>query len=224
MTTTPLHVTRIRFPEIKLQTRDAHKLRGHFGNLFKEHSPLLHNHYKSGQLRYRYPLVQYKVIDKIPMLVGIEEGAELLTQLFLKIEEIDVDGEMIPVNTKNIEVKKEKIGYSEELQEYRFKTLWMGLNQKNFSEYQILENQDDKNKLLNRLIIGNILGFYSNIKLHLKSEERLFAKVNVFEKSTKFKGNDMIAFSGSFMVNAFLPNYIGLGKSVSRGFGTLSRK
>src|SRR5699024_1340049 len=156
--------------------------------------------------------------------VGIDEGAELLTQLFIKIEEIDVDGKMIPVNTKNIEVKKEKVGYSEELQEYQFETLWMGLNQKNFSEYQKLENQDEKNKLLNRLIIGNILGFYSNIKLHLKPEERLFAKTNVYEKSTKFKGNDMIAFSGSFMVNAFLPNFIGLGKSVSRGFEALSRK
>jgi len=223
-TTNKLQITQIKFPEIQLQTRDAHKLRGYFGNLFKEYSPLLHNHYESGQLRYRYPLVQYKVIDKIPMLVGIDEGAELLTQLFIKIEEIDVDGKMIPVNTKNIEVKKEKVGYSEELQEYQFETLWMGLNQKNFSEYQKLENQDEKNKLLNRLIIGNILGFYSNIKLHLKPEERLFAKTNVYEKSTKFKGNDMIAFSGSFMVNAFLPNFIGLGKSVSRGFGALSRK
>lgn len=221
-TTKDLQVTQIKFPEIQLQTRDAHKLRGYFGNLFKEHSPLLHNHYKSGELRYRYPLVQYKVIDKVPMLVGIEEGAKLLTLLFLKIEEIDVDGKRIPVNTKNIEVKKEEVGYSEELREYRFDTLWMGLNQKNFTDYRSLEDEDDKNKLLNRLIIGNILGFYSNINLQLKPEERLFAKVNVHEKSTKFKGNEMMAFSGSFVVNAFLPNYIGLGKSVSRGFGSIT--
>lgn len=224
MSLTHLQITRIKFPEIQLKTRDAHKLRGYFGNLFKEHSPLLHNHYASGELRYRYPLVQYKVIDKVPMLVGLEEGAELLTQLFLKIEEIDVDGKMMAVNTKNIEVKKEKVGYSEELQEYRFETLWMGLNQKNFSEYRALEDQEDKNKLLNRLIIGNILGFYSNIKLQLKPEERLFAKVDIQEKTTKFKGNDMLAFSGSFVVNAHLPNYIGLGKSVSRGFGVVKKR
>jgi len=30
----------IRFPEINLRTRDAHKLRGYFGNLFKEKSEL----------------------------------------------------------------------------------------------------------------------------------------------------------------------------------------
>ena len=69
----------IQFPEITLKTRDAHKLRGYFGNLFKEYSPLLHNHYETGELRYKYPLVQYKVLDKVPTLVAIKEGAQLLT-------------------------------------------------------------------------------------------------------------------------------------------------
>lgn len=220
-TTNELKVTQIKFPEIQLQTRDAHKLRGFFGNLFKEHSPLLHNHYDSGALRYRYPLIQYKVIDKVPMLVGIREGAELLPQLFLKIEEFDIDGKNYPVHVKNIETGKEEVGFTDELKEYQFKTLWMALNQKNHHQYIQLKSKEEKDKLLNRLIIGNILGFYSNIKLQLAPEERLFAKVRVQEKSTKFKGNEMLAFSGSFVVNALLPDLIGLGKSVSRGFGTV---
>lgn len=224
MTQTPLQITRIKFPEIELRTRDAHKLRGYFGNLFKEHSPLLHNHYDGGQLRYRYPLIQYKVIDKTPMLIGIEEGAELLPQLFLKIKELDIDGKTYPVNAKNIETGKEILGFAEELKTYDFKTLWMGLNQKNHQKYIQLKSREEKNKLLNRLIIGNILGFYSNIKLQLEPSERLLAKVNVQEKSTKFKGNDMLAFNGSFVVNALLPDDIGLGKSVARGFGTVMKK
>lgn len=83
-TTKNINFCRIQFPEIELRTRDAHKLRGYFGNLFKEHSPLLHNHWENGSVRYRYPTVQYKVIDKVPMLIGIEEGAELLPQLFFE--------------------------------------------------------------------------------------------------------------------------------------------
>lgn len=216
-----IHITRIRFPEIQLRTRDAHKLRGYFGNLFQEHSPLLHNHYDTGALRYRYPLIQYKVIDKVPMLVGIEEGAELLPQLFLKIKQLDIAGKTYPINTKNIETGKEEVGFTDELKEYQFKTLWMALNQKNHHQYIQSKSKEEKDKLLNRLIIGNILGLYSNIKLQLAPEERLFAKVRVQEKSTKFKGNDMVAFSGNFVVNALLPELIGLGKSVSRGFGTV---
>src|SRR5690625_7564844 len=123
-TTKELKLARIKFPEIKLRTRDVINFRGCFGSLFKEYSHLLHNHYDSGQLRYRYPLIQYKVIDKVPMLIGIEEGAELLPQLFLKIQELDIDGKIYPVNAKNIETGKEEVGFTDELKEYQFKTLW----------------------------------------------------------------------------------------------------
>ena len=37
----PLSLTLLRFPEIHLEKRDAHKLRGYFGNLFQE--PLILN-------------------------------------------------------------------------------------------------------------------------------------------------------------------------------------
>jgi len=33
----------------------------------------------------------------------------------------------------------------------------------------------------------------------------------------------MVGFKETFAVNFELPNYIGLGKSVSRGFGTIKR-
>ena len=95
--TKSLLLSLIRFPEIQLQTRDAHKLRGFFGNYFKEHSPLLHNHYDDGSLRYKYPLVQYKVIDNIPMLIGFNEGARMLTELFLEMKELKIaDPSVLP--------------------------------------------------------------------------------------------------------------------------------
>jgi len=41
------------------------------------------------------------------------------------------------------------------------------------------------------------------------------------EKMTQFKNQSMLAFTGTFASNTYLPQYIGLGKSVSRGFGTI---
>jgi len=128
--------TIIKFPDIKLQTRDAHKLRGYFGNLFKEHSPLLHNHYADGTSRYAYPLVQYKVIDKTPLLVGFKEGADLLVSLFLKIREINIDGTIYPVLAKNIGQKQFDLTVNEQLYNYLFKTFWMALNQDNYQKYK----------------------------------------------------------------------------------------
>lgn len=222
MTTKPLPLTRIKFPEIKLQTRDAHKLRGYFGNLFKEHSPLLHNHYEDGRFRYKYPVIQYKVIQNIPTLIGINEGAELLPQLFLKIKTIDINGKHYPVNSKNIEHLNIETGFSDALHQYQFSTLWMALNQQNYSKYQRI-SETEKHEMLNSILIGHILGFFSNIKLELQPHERLMAKVTVQPKSTNFKENKMVAFQGGFVTNALLPDEIGLGKSVSRGFGTIKK-
>ena len=126
-----IHQTIIRFPEIQLSTRDAHKLRGYFGNIFKEHSSLLHNHLESGESAYRYPLIQYKVLKNIPTLIGLNEGAELLINLFLKIKTLQIEDRTYEIQQKNIESKNIEIGLSSELHSYRFQTLWMALNQEN---------------------------------------------------------------------------------------------
>ncbi len=222
-TTQNIKLITIQFPEISLRVRDGHKLRGYFGNLFREHSPLLSNHYEDGQFRYQYPKVQYKIINKSPTLVGINEGAELLTKLFLKVKNLKIDENTYPVTSKNIEASSAIAGYSEQLHEYEFKTLWMALNQKNYPRYLKLSSNQDKEKFLNTILVGNILSFFRNMNIELKPHERLMSKVRVKQKSTLFKDKTMIAFDGQFTVNALLPDYIGLGKSVSRGFGTIAQ-
>jgi len=138
--------TIIRFPDLRFQARDGHTLRGFFGNLFKEHSPLLHNHFEDGSLRYAYPLVQYKVVDKVPMLTGLGEGGRLLIKLFLKIKKLKIDGVEYTLNAKNIENKIIELRELSTLIEYRFKTLWMALNQKNFNQYSTLKTDMEKTR------------------------------------------------------------------------------
>jgi hypothetical protein len=212
----------IRFPEIALATRDAHKLRGYFGNLFMDKSPLLHNHFKDGSLVFKYPLVQYKVVNNIPILIGLNEGAELLTSLFLQIRELKIEDKSYFINYKNIENKKVDTGVKDDLFNYKFVTLWMGLNQKNFPSYKILKKENDTeaiNEMFKSILKGNILSFFKSI--NYTEAERINVLPKFKEKKTKFKGIDMIAFEGEFTANVNLPDLIGLGKSVSRGFGTI---
>lgn len=215
-----IQLLEIQFPEISLKTRDAHKLRGYFGDLFREYSSILHNHYESGELKYQYPLVQYKVLNNTPTLVAIEEGASLLTKLFLKIKELNIDGTIYPINNKNMKSEEVEIGFGRQLFEYNFQTLWMGLNQQNYSKY-IKASDDEKTKMLDKIITGNILSFYKGVNLRLEEGQHLMVKSKLSEKSTKFKDKNMLAFTGGFVINAILPSGIGLGKSVSRGFGSI---
>lgn len=212
--------TIIRFPEIKLRTRDAHKLRGYFGSLFREKSELLHNHMENGKLRYEYPKVQYKVIDNVPVLVGLQEGSELLTDLFLKIRELKIDDRIYPVHQKNIEARQTEPGASVSPHTYRFETLWMGLNQKNHSRY-IEANALEREKMLEKILVGNCLSFFKSMGLFV--EVRLEARGSFSKRNTRFKNARMLAFDGVFELNAALPDFIGLGKQVSRGFGTIKK-
>ena len=65
----------------------APELRGFFATQFNEYS-LLHQH-NADKLIYRYPLVQYKMIDGAP---GINDGAEVLKQIYDKYDEIKKGG------------------------------------------------------------------------------------------------------------------------------------
>jgi hypothetical protein len=49
------------------------------------------------------------------------------------------------------------------------------------------------------------------------------ANANVVEKQTHFKDQKMLAFSGDFVTNAVLPDLAGIGKAVSRGFGSVQK-
>ncbi len=214
-----IRTTIIKFPDLQLRTRDGHKLHGFFGNLFKEHSPLLHNHYENGKFRYKYPLVQYKVIDKIPMLIGINEGAMLLTELFLKIRLIVIDDQEYKILSKNITNNIINLNELSKLRTYKFKTLWMALNQTNYMKYKQLTDKADKKSFLEQQIINNILSFYKGIDYRIA--ERIMVSGNFRPHSTKFKDKKILVFEGDFVTNAVIPDYVGIGKAVSRGFGTV---
>ncbi len=214
-----VHQTIIRFPEIQLATRDAHKLRGYFGTLFQEHSPLLHNHLESGEAAYRYPLVQYKVLDAVPTLVGLNEGADLLIGLFLDMKELEIGHETYPVFQKNIESRRVSIGLSDDLHSYRFQTLWMALNQQNYTTW-LAEDDVQKAKHLKAILVGNLLSFFKGMLY--RAEGTIMANLKITnQRETQFKNNAMLAFEGKFVTNTLLPDTIGLGKSVARGFGTI---
>jgi len=214
--------TLIRFPEIRLEKRDAHKLRGYFGNLFKEHSPLLHNHFEDGSFRYKYPLVQYKVIKEVPMLIGLHDGAQLLTELFLKIKELQIDGRIYPLYQKNLDHCQAQAGLIQHMKTYRFENLWMALNQENYKHYRQLEREDEKQSMLGTVLKNNLLSFFKGVNIWLEGP---VAATGIFtEHTTQFKDQPMLAFSGEFSANVQLPDLIGIGKAVSRGFGTITRK
>jgi hypothetical protein len=94
----------------------------------------------------------------------------------------------------------------------------MSLNQKNHQRYE-KSDQAEQKKLLERILIGNFLSFFKGMDHFI--ETKIEIDIQFREKQTRFKNNIMLAFEGSFKTNLELPDLIGLGKSVARGFGTI---
>ena len=66
------------------------------------------------------------------------------------------------------------------------------------------------------------LSFFKGVGLFLPEGLRVMATVRPQEeKRTGFKDNLMTAIGGEFTTNAILPDWIGLGKGVSKGFGVV---
>jgi hypothetical protein len=222
---TPLQTTTIQFPELHLFARDAHKLRGFFGTFFRERSTLLHNHFVNEhgeeRLRYSYPLVQYKILQGTPMLLGLGEGSDVLADLFLEVRELNIGGVVYEINHKNIERANIECGLADNLHEYSFQSPWFALNQHNFDQYQTLF-EAERLEMLNAILRGNILSFFKGVGIWL--EGRVMTSLRVTgEVPLMFKDRTMTGFRASFTTNALLPEAIGLGKSVGRGFGTIQK-
>ena len=82
-----LKIARLSFiTEQKFHKRDAEKLRGYFGNIYKEED-LFHNHLDNNKVIYRMPLIQYKIIDGMLNIFGFNEAVPILVDKFLKVKD-----------------------------------------------------------------------------------------------------------------------------------------
>ena len=210
------------FNNIRLKPSQVHKFRGYVGNAFSEHD-LIHNHDPAtGKPIYRYPLIQFKIIENIPCIIALTDMAvEVFTDIFMSMDEINIEGQMIAVNEKDLKIETVAFGYSDETFMYEFISPWMALNQINYQRYKDNKTDEEKNDLLKRILTGNILSMAKYLDLQLSPDQRIKTELQLKKIKTNFKGKQMIGFKGIFKTNFRIPDGLGLGKSVSRGFGTI---
>ncbi len=208
---------------VRLRPGQIHKFRGFVGNLFKEHD-LIHNHdLSTGKSIYRYPLIQFKLVDNTPAIISITDRAvEVFGDIFMKLDKIVIDGFEIPVFEKDLKIEDVEFGFGAETFMYEFLSPWIGLNQTNFEKYNQAAGEGKK-QLLKQIMTGNILSMSKSLNYWLGEDQKIRIALQLKEKPVNLKGKGMIGFTGIFKANFILPDHLGIGKSVSRGFGTVRR-
>lgn len=218
--TTPVEITTLTFPALRLHPRDAGKLRGYFAKAFGKDSVLFHNHTEGEGFRYGYSLVQYKVIKGVPTVVGVAEGARLVLHTFIDLQEIDLEGQLVRVDDKELEVNKTPAGVISELREYRFASPLFAFNQDNYAAFKNMPAAEHK-AFLTKLITSHLITALRGIGCEVTEERPIMLSHRLEPRLVNYKNQRMQMYVGGFTANVALPEGLGVGKSTSKGFGTV---
>lgn len=195
----------------------AHELRGFFATKFNEYAEL-HQH-NADKFIYRYPVVQYKMIGNVPTVIGINEGAEVLKQIFDEYHEIRLGENTYQVVERGISLKDEEFGISDKIHSYEFATPWLALNQENYRKFYALKGKPERDEFMRKILTGNILSMAKSLGYDVPGPIKCDAQVH-FRKD-RLKDVSVMVFTGKFQANFLIPDLLGIGKSVSRGFGAV---
>ena len=198
--------------------QETSKFRGFMGREFEKY-PILHNHYGEDKFLYSYPLVQYQIIEGQPSILGIEEGAEILKEIYPQITELRLGDSYYKVEDHMLFDKEYDVNSANEEIQYKFVTPWLALNTKNFQQFKQIPDWKEKKIMLNKILVGNILSMSKGLGIIVN--RRIHVKSNLDQVFTDYKGVNMLAFTGEFRVNFKIPHFMGFGKGVSQGFGTV---
>lgn len=185
---------------------------------------LFHNHIGDSSYRYSYPFIQYKRLNGKAAVTCVEEGIDQIGKILssfsgkINIGKREADCEVLQIirDETQVQVTETTIDYS--LQR------WLPLNTKNYELYQNTDELVDKIKILERILVGNILSFLKGVGVHL--EEQLIISILdiINQKVVTYKDVKLTSFDIRFKTNISLPSYIGIGKNASIGNGLLMRE
>lgn len=183
-----------------------------------------HNHdNQNGGFHYRYPLIQYKYHNHKPMLVCLNDGVEEMQHFFTKSDwTLNMKGREVDMKIDQLNMRQYRVDILENSFRYHIRN-WIPFNSENYKIWQNLESITEQSAFLETLMANHIVSFCYGV--NSKPENRIEVKITELEtpKSVSFKRLKMLCFSAVFRTNLSLPDFVGLGKGVSMGFGTVRR-
>ena len=194
--------------------------RGAIINKVSQELSLFHNHNGDG-FYYRYPLIQYKRIGGKAAIFCVGQGTECIANFFsqpdfsVRLGERDytLSVESIIANQWLLQVWDGEFRYSIRK--------WLPFNKKNYNSYLQEDSLIIRAQQLENILKGNILSMCSGLNHYL--EKQIETKIVNYDDSHvyPFKGIGMQGVDAEFTTNVYMPDFIGLGKGVSLGFGMI---
>jgi hypothetical protein len=184
-------------------------------------SLLFHNHLNDNSFLYKYPLIQYKIIYKHPAIVCVDYGVDEIHKFFENKDwSIKISDRWLDMKIERLNINQFTLNVWDKHFYYNIKN-WIALNPANYKKYQQIDSLSERTAFLENLLKANILSFAKGIGWTV--DKPLDIRITDMQdlRPVTLKKQKVLGFNLDFKTNVFLPNYIGLGKSVSLGFGNV---
>lgn len=198
--------------------------RGAVNNAMSNVDPLFNNH-SGDSFIYTYPKIQYKRIKGNAAILCINEGAEIIGNFFNEMpSSLRIGNKEDIFEIESIKAYLHLIQIWDNLFEYNL-SKWIPFNQDNYKKYCLLDSISEKSKFLEDTLFGNLLSLTKGIGIQLNKSD-IIAKITYVNDPIilKFKGVNMMTFNIIFKTNLYIPDYMGIGKGVSIGYGIVTHK
>ena len=209
----------IRIITDKPVRKTAYQVKGVFMRQYPNEPiiPMLDGTYRD---KFLYPRVQVKVLDEQIYLIGIHEAMDSVLSLSKTLKELNFGNITFEIQDFDIEEYNNQCIVSNNIMKYRFVTPWVALNRITGKKYKFLSNKD-KPSFLSKLLGQNLL-FLAN-EFGVTINEDIATKVKVSNLSPKrVDEHKWGSFKGEFITNFKIPNYVGIGNGITRGFGAIN--
>lgn len=216
-----IRVLTIKYNE-KIQPYEVSLFRGAvIASMADKANTLYHNHLDDNKYRYSYPLIQYKTIDGKAAIVCVGEGADVIGQFMAEdMSAFTLGDRKVEMTIDDIKPRQMMVQTWTSDFYYSIKR-WLPLNSMNYKRYQECDSLVERMQMLQQILKGNILSFAKGVGLLITEE----VKVEITKLDEPFivkrKGTSLMAFNAEFKANFSLPNYIGIGKNASIGYGVV---
>lgn len=198
--------------------------RGAVINAMENANVLFHNHEKGGRLRYAYPLIQYKRIQQKAAILCLGEGTEAIGEFFAACQFDVLLGERgTTLEVESVKANQSLVQIWDSMFTYRI-CRWLPLNQENYATYNKMSGLVERCSFIEKMLMGNLLSFATGIELYLAQHVECHITELSEPYAVWYKGTKLMAFDAEFRCNVSLPDFVGLGKGVSLGMGSVVRK
>ncbi|NHZ85989.1 MAG: hypothetical protein GWP19_08920, partial [Planctomycetia bacterium] len=169
--------------------------------------------------KFLYPRVQVKILNEQIYLVGIKDGADPVLSITKDFELLNFGNITFNILDVELEENIDQFKHVDQLLRYRFVSPWIALSKNTQNRYKFLKSKD-RIAFLNRLLGQNIVFLAREMDIDLNDKVYTKLKLNSLFPKPVYE-NNWGSFSGEFQTNFVLPNYIGLGNGITRGYGAI---